>query len=308
MMRSLLLWGSRNRWMNERMPRYRVVRSAVSRFMPGEEVDDALDETARLKSSGIGTVLTLLGENVTAEEEASGVRAHYLGVLEAVRERNLDAEVSVKLTQLGLDLDPQIAHDHLEAIAARASELDNFIWVDMEGSSYTDVTLDLFKSACKERSNLGICLQAYMYRTPKDLEQLLPLNRAIRLVKGAYAEPADVAYPKKKDVDEKYFELACRLMQEGGAENGVRAAYATHDPIVIRRIQDEAKRRNLEPSASEFQMLFGIARERQTQLARDGYRMRVLISYGSAWFPWYMRRLAERPANLWFVMRSLFAS
>ncbi len=302
MMRSLLLWCSRNRWMNERLPEYAFVRRAVSRFMPGEEAASALDESVRLNDKRIFTVLTLLGENVTAREEAAEVCAHYHSVLGQVEEQGLNSEVSVKLTQLGLDLDPQIAREALSSLVSRAAELGKFVWVDMEGSGYVDTTLQMFEHVRRAHTNVGVCLQAYLYRTREDLARLLPLSPAIRLVKGAYAEPVDRAYPKKKDVDENYMELAVVLLEASVP----RAAFATHDAEIIRSVQAAAAERRIESSALEFQMLYGIARAKQEELAHQGHRMGVLISYGSAWFAWYMRRLAERPANLGFLMRSMF--
>ncbi len=272
--------------------------------MPGEEVDDALQVSESLAEGSISTVLTLLGENISREEEAQQVASHYGSVLSDIAARSLDAEISVKLTQLGLDLDPQIAAAHLDRIVKQASGLGNFVWVDMEDSSYVDVTLRLYERARGAHDNVGVCLQAYLYRTEKDLERLLPLSPGIRLVKGAYAEPADVAYRKKSAVDANFLSLGKLLLQEAGQR--ARVAFATHDPKMIETLQLEAKAGGIAPEAYEFQMLYGIAVGRQLDLARTGHRVRVLVSYGSAWFPWYVRRVAERPANLWFVARSMF--
>ncbi len=306
MLRKFLLWCSTNPWMSERFPRYAFVRRAVARFMPGEGVVAALAEAERLNAIGISAVLTLLGENVTSEEEAAQVASHYQSVLGQVKDRDLAAEVSIKLTQLGLDLGPGVARHNLSSIVARAEALGNFVWIDMEASGYVDATLELYETLRRRHANVGVCLQAYLYRTADDLRRLLPLAPAIRLVKGAYAEPAEIAFPKKKDVDANYMKLALQLLDENSSGGGRRIGFATHDYQLIARIQRAAEERGVQRKAYEFQMLYGIARERQEQLAREGYGMRVLISYGSAWFPWYMRRLAERPANLWFVVRSMF--
>lgn len=304
MLRQSLLWASRNRWLSRRLPRTRFIRRAVRRFMPGEEPEAALEEAERLRRQGLSSLLTLLGENVTTEEEADAVARHYLDLLAQVRERGLDAQLSVKPTQLGLDVGRDVALERLRAIAARAAELDNAVWVDMEGSQYTDATLEIYRRVRREHDNVGVCLQAYLYRTEEDLDSLLPLHPSIRLVKGAYAEPREIAFPRKAQVDGAFLRLARRLLEDAGR---AWPAFGTHDDRMIQGVQAEARARNLPSSAYEFEMLYGIGRERQLGLAGEGYSMRVLISYGSSWFPWYMRRLAERPANLWFVAKGLFA-
>lgn len=305
-MRQLLLWASRNRFLRERLPRLGFVRRAVRRFMPGEEPEDALRETERLAELGIGTLLTLLGENVEEAAEARQVTEHYLEVLDRVEERGLDAEPSVKLTQLGLDLGRDLALESLLAVVERGARAGRVVWVDMEGSETTDVTLELYRRARSAHPNVGVALQAYLYRTEADLEALLPLEPRIRLVKGAYAEPPHIAFRDKARVDDNYLRLARRLLDAAAAGEAF-PAFGTHDVRMIRQIQAEAERRGLSRSAYEFEMLYGIGREEQARLAAEGYRMRVLISYGEAWYPWYMRRLAERPANLWFLVRSLFS-
>jgi proline dehydrogenase len=275
--------------------------------MPGEDLEDALAAAADLKEQSIGTILTQLGENVTDASEASAVRDHYLHVLARVRELGLDAEVSLKLTHLGLDLDSKLCFTHLASIIESAGK-GNVVWIDMEASSYVDRTLELYGQARQTYANVGVCLQAYLYRTAADLAALMPLGPAIRLVKGAYNEPADRAFPKKKDVNENYFELAKQLISPQARQQGTRAALATHDPKLINRIISFAESGGLPGRAFEFQMLYGIGRAEQLRLAREGRRLRVLISYGDFWFPWFMRRLAERPANAAFVLRNLLAS
>jgi proline dehydrogenase len=304
LVRSILLAGSESRWLMERAPRLRFVRMAVSRFMPGETVEAALDATRAL---GVGTVLTQLGENVHDLEQARGVTRHYLDVLDRVRRENLDVEVSIKLTQLGLDLSREECEKNLLALIERARALSNWIWIDMEGTAYTDVTLDIARRARAANPNVGVCVQAYLYRTAADIQSLIALGSGIRLVKGAYREPPDRAFPKKSDVDENYFRLTEQLLSAEARAKGVRAIFGTHDPILIRRIEELARSSNLPPEALEFQMLYGIRRQEQERIAKAGYRFRVLISYGDAWFPWYMRRLAERPANILFVVKNLFS-
>ena len=302
--RSVLLAGSESRWLRERATRYGFVRSAVLRFMPGETVESALDATRAL---GVGTVLTQLGENVTDLEQARGVTRHYLDVLERVRQSGLDVEISVKLTQLGLDLSREECEKNLLALIERVRSLSRWIWIDIESTAYTDRTLDVYRRMVAVYPGVGVCIQAYLYRTAEDLKTLLPLGAGLRLVKGAYREPPDKAFPKKSDVDENYFRLAQQLLSAEARAKGVRAIFGTHDPVLIRRIEELGRSSNLPPEALEFQMLYGIRRQEQERIAKAGYRFRVLISYGDAWFPWYMRRLAERPANVLFVVRSLFA-
>jgi proline dehydrogenase len=303
MLRETLLWASRNPWLSQRLPRYRFVQRAVRRFMPGEDMAAAIAETVALNQRGIGTVLTLLGENITTEAESEAVACHYREVVGQVKQRGLDAEISVKLTQLGLDLSPEVAFRHLRALAEAAAAKGDFLWVDMEASEYTDVTLDLYRRLHAEHPRTGLCLQAYLLRTVDDLDSLLALGASIRLVKGAYAEPKRIAFPKKADVDANYFRLAQRMLRA----EAKRRAFATHDRRLIERLRAEARAIGVGRDAYEFQMLYGIAREEQRRLVEEGERLRVLISYGSAWFPWYMRRLAERPANLWFVVKSSLA-
>jgi proline dehydrogenase len=227
--------------------------------------------------------------------------------MEAIRRDGLDAEISLKLTHMGLDLDPALAAANLIRIASRAAELGQEVAVDMEGSAYTQRTLDLFRTVRGAHENIGLCLQSYLRRTAADLEALLPLRPMVRLVKGAYAEPAEIAYPSKLEVDRAFVSLAQRLMRATVPGAGPRVILGTHDTRLIAELNAWAARESIPPSAFEFHLLYGIGREEQLRLVAAGYRVRVLISYGTAWFPWYMRRLAERPANVWFVARSLFA-
>lgn len=304
MLRKLLLWGSENPFLTQRLARLGFVQRAVRRFMPGETSEAAIEEAVRLSESRITSVLTLLGEKVMEATEAADVVRHYQGVLEEIANRELEAEISVKLTQLGIDIGGDVAEANLESVLATAEEHGQFVWIDVESSCYVDQTLDLYRNARSRYTNTGVCLQAYLYRTAEDLTALLPLHPSIRLVKGAYAEPAEVAFPRMRDVDRNYLELAKTLLDEV-RPGGVRAAFATHDERLIRGIEKEAAERGIARGDLEFQMLYGIGTARQKALAAKGYRVEVLISYGTAWFPWYMRRLAERPANLWFVMRKM---
>ncbi len=303
--RRLLLRASRSAFLARQLRDRRFFRGAVKRFMPGEELEDALRAAAEFGQAGIGTVLTELGEQVTNRGEAEAVRAHYLGVLDQIRRRGLPAEVSVKLSHLGLDIDPAWCLANVRALAARAAERGGFLWVDMEESWYVDRTLALYRQVRAERSNVGVAMQAYLRRTPADVAALLPLQPAIRLVKGAYNEPADVAFPRKADTDAQYFALAEQLLEAAKA-GGTRAVFGTHDLPLIRRIRSRAVDLRVASDRFEIHMLYGIKAREQRALKGDGAKVSVLVSYGHAWFAWYMRRLAERPANIWFVLRNLF--
>lgn len=302
--RSVLLKASRSQWLARQLRERRFFQRAVKRFMPGETLDAALEAAGQFAKVGMGSVLTELGEQVTNRAEAAAVRDHYLGVLEKIQRRKLPAHVSVKLTHLGLDGSREGCVQDVLKLAARAEQARSFLWIDMEESRYVDATLEVYRRAKAEWSNVGVCLQAYLRRTPADLESLLALAPAIRLVKGAYNEPAEVAFPKKGDVDAAYVQLAERLLKET-ARQRVKAVFGTHDLGMVERIRKTALERRVDASAYEFHMLYGIGGEEQRKLASKGAEVRVLISYGSAWFAWYMRRLAERPANVWFVLRNV---
>ncbi len=306
LMRSLLLAASQNRWLRERATRYSFVRRSVSRFMPGETLDDTLAAARELSSRNIHAVFTHLGENIRDAAEAEQVTQHYLEVLRRNREQGLGTEISVKLTQLGLDLSPELCLEKLRRILA-AERPESTVWIDMEASNYVDATLELYRRLLESCPNAGICLQAYLYRTKKDLDELLKLRPSVRLVKGAYKEPANVAFPRKADVDENYFALAQTMLHAKREGRMPRAAFGTHDLALIRRITDFAAREGFAKSDVEVQMLYGIQRAEQARLAHDGYRSAVLVSYGDFWYPWFVRRLAERPANVWFLIKNAFA-
>jgi proline dehydrogenase len=307
LMRSALLAASQNGWLRENAPRLYFVRRTVERFMPGETLDDAVNAAKRQQALGIHTVFTHLGENVTSAEEARGVAAHYLEVLDRIQRDALPAEISVKPTHLGLDLNAELCFDNVRQLIERAAQLtpQNMVWLDMESSAYVDATLEIFRKARACWPNVGVCLQAYLYRTAKDLDDLLPRGGGIRLVKGAYNEPANVAYARKSEVDENYFALARRLLSEPARRAGVRAAIATHDRKLIGHVAELVKTEGAPKDAVEFQMLYGIQREEQQRLAREGWPSAVLIAYGNYWYPWFMRRLAERPANVMFILKNL---
>jgi proline dehydrogenase len=306
-MRSILLAAAQNRWLRDRASHYKFVRKSVARFMPGETLDDALATAQTLRGKKIGTVLTHLGENIGDRAEAQQVTDHYLEVLERIREKTLQTEISVKLTQLGLDLSPDFCYENLKTIIARAAK-ESIVWIDMEASNYVDTTLDLYRRALGEFPNVGVCLQAYLYRTKDDLTKLQPLRPSIRLVKGAYNEPPEIAFPRKADVDANYFMLGKNLLRAKKEKACARVAFATHDVAMIRRLSEEASKEGFSSADFEVQMLYGIQRAEQERLAAEGCTSIVLVSYGTFWYPWFVRRLAERPANLWFMLRNVFGS
>jgi proline dehydrogenase len=303
----MLLAGSENPWLREQATRRRFVRRAVSRFMPGESLDEALAAAARLSEQGLGTILTHLGENILDVASASAEVGHYDQVLRRISGQRLDAEISIKLTHLGLDLDLDMACENLARIAELAGPGGHRVWIDMEGSAYTERTIEVYRRVRPRFPNLGIALQAYLRRSAADLESLLPLGPAVRMVKGAYREPPEIAFARMSEVCDSFFALTARLLSPEARRAGAWVAVGTHDSSLIERIAAHATQAGVSQDAYEYAMLFGIRRDEQLRLRRAGHRVRVLISYGSQWFPWYMRRLAERPANLWFVARSAFA-
>jgi proline dehydrogenase len=282
------------------------VRRSVSAFMPGERFEDAMAAAARQQTQGVATIFTKLGENLTRVEDAEEVTLHYLDALDRIQAAGLDAHISVKPTQLGLDLDKELCYRNLQRLVDLAAERKNFVWIDMESSPYVDPTLELFRRTRARSPLIGIALQAYLYRTEKDIESLVPLGSAIRLVKGAYLEPAEIAFPRKADVDESFYMLACRLLREDARRAGGLLHIATHDPRLADRLAAFIDEHGIPKSAYEYAMLYGIQRPLQQRLVQAGRPLRVLIAYGEYWFPWYMRRLAERPANVWFVVKNLF--
>ncbi len=310
--RNALIAASQSRWLREHAMRWRFVRHASQRFLPGERYEDAMAAAGELAAMNISSMLSRVGENITEATEAEAVVEHYITVIGAMQAAGLPASLSVKPTQLGLDLDAEVCYRNLERLieAATGPEFKEggFIWIDMESSAYVDRTIELYRRACSRHSYVGICLQSYLRRTPADVDGLLPLCPVIRLVKGAYREPESIAFPAKRDVDEAFFALAQKLMSPEALAADTRTAFATHDPKLIARIVELAKSRGQGAMGSRigFQMLYGIRRDLQRQLAADGWPVSVLISYGAYWFPWYMRRLAERPANVWFVVKNLF--
>ena len=304
--RSLLLAGAKSSFLSRLATNSPIVKRAVRKFMPGETADDALRAAASFATDGRGTIFTQLGENLTRLEEAGAVRDHYLGLFDQIQARGLkEAHVSVKPTQLGLDLSPDKCSEYMQALAVKAAATGSFLWIDMEDSSYVDRTLALYTTLKQKYPNTGLAMQAYLRRTPDDIEKLFALKPVIRLVKGAYAEPAHIAFPVKRDTDLAYYELATRMLARA-AKRECTAIFGTHDIGLVDRLVEKARALKVADGQYQIHMLYGIRDAEQRRYRADGRSVKVLISYGSSWFKWYMRRLAERPANVWFVIRSMF--
>jgi proline dehydrogenase len=303
-MRRIFLWAARNQWLKAHLPELPFMKRAVRRFMPGETMDEALAAAAPLEKAGIGTLYTKLGENLAAIEEADDVADHYMALLDRIATIGIRGEVSVKPTQLGLDIDEDRTLAHLRRLAGRAEETGSYLWIDMEGSAYTEATVRLYERLRAERPRTGICLQAYLKRTAQDIARLMPLDPAIRLVKGAYDEPSSIAYRDKRRVDANFLGLAVRFLLDGRGRP-IRLGLGTHDVVLIEQIAAQVGPAGVGIDGFEVEMLYGIRTSEQFRLAKAGYRVQTLIAYGDAWYPWYMRRLAERPANVTFAIRSL---
>lgn len=296
MMKSVLLGASQSARVRDWLGRSALARRAVLRFMPGERLDDALAAAAGMAAQGISALLTLLGEDVTAREQADAITRQYLEALKAISEQHLPAHLSVKLTQLGLGVDDSLLEASLDRLAAAAAEVERLVWIDMEGSATTDATVEAYRRLRAGHDNVGLCLQAYLRRTPSDLRSLMPLRPRIRLVKGAYREPAAIAFQSRSEVSSAYSQIALQLLDE--TERGHPApTLATHDVKLLRSILATAQAAR---DRYEVAMLYGIRSADLSALAAEGHRSSVLISYGSEWAAWYLRRLAERPANLMF--------
>jgi proline dehydrogenase len=306
-MRRLLLWMAANKWLRRNVPRLWFARRAVRRFMPGETPEAALDAAAKFNKNGIPVIFTRLGENLTKLAEADETAEAYLALMAESHRLGLNTEPSVKLTQLGFDLDPEVTLAHMRTLAQRAHDQDpnETVWIDMEGSLYTDGTLDLYERLKKDHPNTGICLQAYLKRTYSDVERLLPLDPKIRLVKGAYAEPVDICYQSRREVDANYLALCVSMLAAVKSGRNLFLGLGTHDVRLIAQVADHTASIGLPKTAFDVEMLYGIRGKEQDRLKKAGYNVRVLIAYGDYWYPWYMRRLAERPANLVFALRQL---
>lgn len=300
MIRSLLLRISESKRLAPLIISSGASRRVARRFVAGETLDDAVEAARAVNRAGQSASLDLLGENVSDEAGARRAAEGYLAVFDRIAEEKLDANVSLKLTQLGLDLSEPLCEELLEKIVAHASSQGNFVRIDMEGSAYTQRTVEITKRVRAKYASVGTVMQTYLYRAEKDIQDLLRIGCRIRLCKGAYKEPSEIAYPKKADVDANYIKLM-KLLLPSGIYHGI----ATHDPAMIRATKDFVSEKKIGRDQFEFQMLYGIRTDLQLQLVREGFRLRVYIPYGTDWFPYFMRRLAERPANLLFLLRNL---
>ncbi len=302
-LRSAFIGLSRNRLLRRFVERSSVGVKLSSRFIAGMEIEDALRVADAVNKQGMSVSLDSLGESVTSEAEAHRAADVYHKLLDAIAQRKLNANVSVKLTQMGLLLSPDLAESIAEDLVRHAQSVNNFVRIDMEDSSLTQVTLDIVRRLHAKpglRSATGTVIQSYLYRSQADVEQLIADGIRIRLCKGAYKEPPEVAFPKKSDVDDNYVRLASMML-----ESAVYHGLATHDERMIAEAKSFAAQRGIDPGRYEFQMLFGVRRDLQRQLVQQGYNVRVYVPFGREWYPYFMRRLAERPANVFFLAKNL---
>ena len=301
--RSALIYLSRQEGLKEFAAKFGLFKRLTTRFIAGENIDQAVAAIRDLNARGCTASFDHLNESVGSVAETEAEVREYRDVLARIDATGIDSNVSIKLTQFGLEIDPELAYRNARLVVADAVSRGNFVRVDMEGSNATQATIAVFKRLRAEfgLNDVGIVVQSYLYRTMEDARDLLKIPARIRLCKGAYNEPPDVAYPVKQDVDDNYVRVM-QLLLASGVYHGI----ATHDPKMIDATIDFAQREGIGKDAFEFQMLYGIRRDLQEQLARDGYRMRVYVPYGKHWYPYFMRRLAERPANIWFVLKNLW--
>ncbi len=301
--RGALIYLSRHEGLKEFAAHFRLFKKLTTRFVAGETIDEAVAAIRELNAEGCTASFDHLQESVDSPAEAEAEIKEYLEILARIDETGIKSNVSIKLTQFGLELDPELAYTNARVVVADAARRGNFVRVDMEASSVTQVTIDIFKRLRAEfgLNDVGIVLQSYLRRTYNDAQELVKLPARIRICKGAYNEPPEVAFPDKKDTDENYIRVM-QLLLSSGIYHGI----ATHDPKMIDATVEFAKREGIGKEAFEFQMLYGVRRDLQRQLAKDGYNMRVYVPYGKHWYPYFMRRLAERPANIWFVLKNLF--
>jgi proline dehydrogenase len=300
--RDSLLWLSEREGLKDFATRFRFFKKLTTRFVAGDSIDEVIPFIRQLNTENCTASFDHLNESVGSAAEAEGEVTEYLNILAKIDESRIRSNVSIKLTQFGLGLDPELAYRNARRVVEEAQRRGNFVRVDMEGSDVTQVTIDIFKRLRAEfgLNDVGIVLQSYLYRTYADAQELVKLPARIRICKGAYSEPPEVAFPDKKDVDANYIKVM-QLLLGSGTYHGI----ATHDPKMINATIEFVKREGIGKEKFEFQMLYGIRRDLQRQLARDGYNVRIYVPYGKHWYPYFMRRLAERPANVWFVMKNL---
>lgn len=309
-LRQVLVYLSRARWARQLISGWSLSWRVASRFIAGSDREAAVAITRALNANGMMVTLDYLGESCTSAEEAIQAREEILLLLDDINRHQLNANVSIKPSQLGLQIDPALTLDNVRHLVKKAEEVGNFIRIDMEDTPTTDATLNVYRELRHRDglNNVGVVIQSYLYRSESDIEQLIEDGARVRLCKGAYAEPAEVAFPQKADVDANYLNLSRLLLSQKARANGVYPAFATHDPNMIDDIKRYIHTNNIPRDAFEFQMLYGIRRDLQENLVREGYRVRIYVPYGTAWYPYFVRRLAERPANLWFFISNLVRS
>ncbi len=306
-LRQTLLYLSGAGWARQTVTGLPPAWAVASRFVAGESVEDAVIATRRLNDEGMQVTLDLLGESVATRDEAIAACNQIVGLLDRIHTSRIEANVSVKPSQLGVNLDRNLCLENMRRILERARQHGNRVRMDMEDSGLVDVTLDIYRTLRFDEGfdNVGVVIQSYLYRSEQDVVRLIDEGAWVRLVKGAYLEPPDVAYPDKADVDASFVKLAQMMLGEKARENGVELAVASHDTAMIQATIEYAFHHGISPDAYEFQFLYGVRRDLQTQLTQDGHRVRIYVPYGVAWYPYFMRRLAERPANLWFFATNL---
>jgi len=300
----LLLYLSGARWARDFVSRIPLAQRVANRFVAGYDIDTALNVARSLESEGMLVTMDYLGESVSTVEDAISAKDQILALLDRIEDNNdITANVSVKLSQLGLNIDPILAQENVRELLHRAQQYDNKIRIDMEDSGVTDLTLNIYRTLQAEFGHrVGIVIQSYLYRTEADTRQLIDEGAWVRLCKGAYAEPADVAFEAKEDTDRNYVHLVEMMLSEQARANGVYLGVASHDEKMLWATMEYANANNIPASAYEFQMLYGVRRDLQKQIVADGYQMRIYVPYGEAWYPYFIRRLAERPANIWFFI------
>ena len=304
--RSALLFLARQEGLKDFATSFPPFKKVTSRFVAGEDIEQAIAAIREVNKIGCAASFDHLNESVANEAETREEVAEYKNILARIDETGIKSNVSIKLTQFGLEIDPELAYRNAREVVAEAARRGNFVRVDMEQSSVTQITIDIFQRLRAEfdLNTVGLVIQSYLYRTYEDAQKLLEIPARIRICKGAYKEEADVAYPDKKDVDDNYIRVMQLLLDSSG--RGVYHGIATHDPNMINATIRHARENNLPKDAYEFQMLFGVRRDLQEDLAKKGHKVRVYVPYGKHWYPYFMRRLAERPANIWFVVKNIF--
>lgn len=306
-LRHFLLYMSTAGWARSLISSLPLAQTVARRFVAGETVDEAVAVTQSLNARDMHVTLDFLGESVSTIGEAQAARDEILRLLDRIDREKLDATVSVKLSQLGLKIDPRQTYENIRCLVAAAKEVDNKIRIDMEESSVVDVTLDIYRRLRfdEKLDNVGIVVQSYLYRTEEDVAELIAERASVRLCKGAYMEPANVAFPSKNDTDDNFVSIMQMLLSEEARQNNVFLGVATHDEQMVEATKDFAAQQGISAADYEFQMLYGVRRDLQTALVDQGYQVRVYVPYGTAWYPYFVRRLAERPANLWFFLSNL---